>query len=428
MAIQLWRRHKKCSHRRDQYDREFKDCSCVIQAEGMLPGYGTYKCLSTGTRVMAEAQRMVFYAEHCGSWENAKEAVLSGLPLNPMTQQHGSVLVSAPMLVSNPGGQPKRLDEAVKKFLSELENPKAKRVQASTVSKYRTLMARLQRFFEQRGLTELNEIHLEELMDFRDSWPTGPRATINNINRLRKFYQFCLRFKWVEDNLARKLDYPAVEEVQAQPWEPNEFDLIAETAQRLTLDRQQAATNEELVVFILVMRHTGLRISDTCLLTADRVLPDGVIRLRMEKTKSRKGAKSWVTTWLPPEVYSRLVRLPVKQGKYFFCHGSTRVETTTDLWRRRINAVLVSAGLKAAEDRGESSHRFRHTFAVELLKDGESIENVSKLLGHKNVKTTEDSYAAWVPARQNSLIDGQKARYAAKRKAAFMMIKGKRPA
>jgi site-specific recombinase XerD len=424
MAILLWRRHKKCSHDHPEYDRDFKDCSCMIQAEGALPGYGKYKCLSTGTRVMAEAQRMVFYAEQCGSWKRAVEAVKSGLPLS-MGLLQASV---QPAFSSASSPQQKRVDEAIKKFLHELENPKAKKRSSPTISKYKTVMRRLAEFCANRGITDLAQIHLEELMDFRDSWPTKERATINNINRLRKFYRFCLAFKWVEENLAKKLDYPEVDEIQAQPWEPEEFDLILRTAESIQLDKQQAATNEEIVVLILVMRYAGLRISDTCLLSNDRILPDGVVRLRMEKKKNKKGARSWVTTWLPPEVYDRLIRLPLKQGKYFFCHGSTRLSTTTDLWRRRINAVLSTAGLKAEADKGESSHRFRHTFAVELLKDGESIENVSKLMGHKNLETTEDTYAAWVTARQKSLIESQKTRHAAKLKLGFTVIPGRRRA
>jgi site-specific recombinase XerD len=333
-----------------------------------------------------------------------------------------------PAFSSASSPQQKRVDEAIKKFLHELENPKAKKRSSPTISKYKTVMRRLAEFCANRGITDLAQIHLEELMDFRDSWPTKERATINNINRLRKFYRFCLAFKWVEENLAKKLDYPEVDEIQAQPWEPEEFDLILRTAESIQLDKQQAATNEEIVVLILVMRYAGLRISDTCLLSNDRILPDGVVRLRMEKKKNKKGARSWVTTWLPPEVYDRLIRLPLKQGKYFFCHGSTRLSTTTDLWRRRINAVLSTAGLKAEADKGESSHRFRHTFAVELLKDGESIENVSKLMGHKNLETTEDTYAAWVTARQKSLIESQKTRHAAKLKLGFTVIPGRRRA
>jgi site-specific recombinase XerD len=425
MAISLWRRHKKCSHKRPEYDRNFKDCSCMIQAEGVLPGCGKYKCLSTGTRIMAEAQRMIFYAEQCRSWKKAVEAVKAGFPLNVLSLQAHVQQGLAPAYLAT---HSKRIDEAIKKFLQELENPKARKRCSSTISKYKTLMRRLAEFCAERGLTDLDQIHLEELMDFRDSWPTKERATINNINRLRKFYRFCLAFKWVEENLAKKLEYPEAEEIQAQPWEPEEFELILRTAESIQLDKQQAATNEELAVFILVMRHCGLRISDTCLLTKDRILPDGVVRLRMEKKKNKKGVRSWVTTWLPPEVYDRLVLLSLKQVKYFFCHGSTKLSTTTDLWRRRINAVLITAGLKGEADKGESSHRFRHTFAVELLKDGESIENVSKLMGHKNVETTEDAYAAWVTARQKSLIESQRARHTAKLKAGFTVIPGRRPA
>lgn len=49
------------------------------------------------------------------------------------------------------------------------------------------------------------------------------------------------------------------------------------------------------------------------------------------------------------------------------------------------------------------SHRLRHTFAVELLLAGVPIEQVSKLLGHKTVRTTERYYSAWVKERQGKL-------------------------
>jgi site-specific recombinase XerD len=49
------------------------------------------------------------------------------------------------------------------------------------------------------------------------------------------------------------------------------------------------------------------------------------------------------------------------------------------------------------------SHRFRHTFAVEMLLAGVPIERVSKLLGHKTTRTTEKFYSAWVKERQRKL-------------------------
>jgi site-specific recombinase XerD len=49
------------------------------------------------------------------------------------------------------------------------------------------------------------------------------------------------------------------------------------------------------------------------------------------------------------------------------------------------------------------SHRLRDTFAVEMLQKGIPLEEVSKLLGHTSIKTTERSYAAWVQGRQDRL-------------------------
>jgi integrase len=48
-------------------------------------------------------------------------------------------------------------------------------------------------------------------------------------------------------------------------------------------------------------------------------------------------------------------------------------------------------------------HRFRDTFAVELLLAGVPIDQVSILLGHASVKVTERHYSPWVKARQEQL-------------------------
>jgi integrase len=49
------------------------------------------------------------------------------------------------------------------------------------------------------------------------------------------------------------------------------------------------------------------------------------------------------------------------------------------------------------------SHRFRDTFAVELLLAGVPIERVSVLLGHQSVRVTERHYNPWVRSRREQL-------------------------
>jgi integrase len=59
--------------------------------------------------------------------------------------------------------------------------------------------------------------------------------------------------------------------------------------------------------------------------------------------------------------------------------------------------------LKLAKVPDGHPHRFRDTFAVELLLAGVPIERLSVLLGHQSVRITERHYSPWVRARQEQL-------------------------
>jgi integrase len=76
-------------------------------------------------------------------------------------------------------------------------------------------------------------------------------------------------------------------------------------------------------------------------------------------------------------------------------------------------AKITSAGYMV-------SHRLRDTFAVDLLEKGVPMEEVSRLLGHTSIKTTEKSYAKWSKGRQDrvdALVTGTWAKKARARHA-----------
>ena len=64
-------------------------------------------------------------------------------------------------------------------------------------------------------------------------------------------------------------------------------------------------------------------------------------------------------------------------------------------WRQRLGQVAEKAGVS-----GFHAHRLSSTSAVELLLAGVSIEDVSVLLGHGSVQTTERYYAPWDRSRR----------------------------
>jgi integrase len=67
-------------------------------------------------------------------------------------------------------------------------------------------------------------------------------------------------------------------------------------------------------------------------------------------------------------------------------------------WQRGLKRLF-----DIAEVRGAHAHRFRHTFACEMLTAGVSLTIVAKLLGHSSEAITERYYGAWVKGRQEQL-------------------------
>jgi integrase len=66
-----------------------------------------------------------------------------------------------------------------------------------------------------------------------------------------------------------------------------------------------------------------------------------------------------------------------------------------------ITKIFTRAGI--VSEGHMKSHRLRDTFACELLQQGVPLEDVSKMLGHTSIGTTERHYSAWVKGRQDRL-------------------------
>ena len=93
---------------------------------------------------------------------------------------------------------------------------------------------------------------------------------------------------------------------------------------------------------------------------------------------------------LPVHVADALRVLP-EDGLYFFWSGKSKLSTAIGNARRSINRVCKLAGIENGHP-----HRFRDTFAVELLRNGASLHTVQLLLGHSSIRTMEKHYTPFV--------------------------------
>ena len=79
-------------------------------------------------------------------------------------------------------------------------------------------------------------------------------------------------------------------------------------------------------------------------------------------------------------------------------HGEADLETAIANRRARLQRLFELAKIPNGH-----AHRFRDTFAVELLLAGVPIERVSVLLGHQSVRITAKHYSPWAKSRQEQL-------------------------
>jgi site-specific recombinase XerD len=258
--LNLFRLHKKsCSAERG--DRKFRRCQCPIHVEGMCGGKPIRESLKT-TNWQA-AQTRVSAAEARGDWRAAQDTVEAG--------------------------EPTTIEAASKRFLDEIEH--GRRLNDATLKKYRLMLSDLAHFAGEKGFRYVKELGLVQLREFRDSWsyetpelqtpdgrvvprraPLSPRTALKKLERLRSFTRFCLEAEWIEKNWAKMIHGPRrIKEVEKLPFEPIEMHRILEAVPKIDL---RVRTAFELETFILVMRYTGLRISDTALLTTDRIKGD----------------------------------------------------------------------------------------------------------------------------------------------------------
>ena len=101
---------------------------------------------------------------------------------------------------------------------------------------------------------------------------------------------------------------------------------------------------------------------------------------------------------MPDLVIQAIDAAPRPSANYFFWTGKSTVHGSKGKWQHRLQRLFQIAGI-----RGGHAHRFRDTFAVELLLAGVPLDRVSILLGHSGIRITERHYAPWTRSRQEQI-------------------------
>jgi integrase/recombinase XerD len=148
---------------------------------------------------------------------------------------------------------------------------------------------------------------------------------------------------------------------------------------------------QRLRAFVLLLRYSGMRIGDTVRCGLDRVEKDRLF-LYTQKTDTP------VYCVLPGFVIKALDATPRASDRFYFWSGESTLDSAVGKWQRRLKRLFELAKVSKGH-----AHRFRDTFACELLGAGVPMDRVSVLLGHQSIRVTEKHYAPWTQSRQEQI-------------------------
>ncbi len=394
VALNLYREHNgECSQKRPRrlHSRKaqevprygWKRCECFIYASGTLAD--GFKRKNTGQYEWAAAERVAAEWERLGSWS------LRATPSIATSEQQAQSRIS--------------VDDATKAFLLKCES---RRIADPTLRKYKTLVKQLLIFCETRGKLRLTQLNVDDMDEFYACWKDQPRARGRKLERLRAFVKFCLKRKWLTEDVVEDIQAPigASTAADRSPFTDEELERIFRACDKLGEVRWKSGlgegswSGEDTRDFISLLVHTGLRISDTATFDLNTRLREGnQIFLRMHKTGEP------LLTWIPDWLMARLkIRRQIHGNLIFKVGRSDRLETVTDGWRKKINRVFAIAQADGKFDQKPVPHRFRHTFCRILLERAVPVADVAELVGDTE-EVVYKYYAKWVRERQERLTE-----------------------
>jgi integrase len=410
--LNLYRRHRRdCAARHPEESRSgeleerkkgWRKCHCPIFASGSLAG--RFQRTSTATWDWDEAKTTAAAWELAGSW--------NGKPIAPPPPARPDTVTG-----------PKRttIIDGTDAFIATCIS---RGVSLPTLKKYKTFTKQLKAYCQSRGYIMLDQLTVADMDLFYASWKDAKRSRAKKLERLKAFVKFCLKRKWLNEDISDDLKAPEGSSIPANktPFSDEELNRIFAACDAIGGPTPPGPghrpwSGEDVKDFVYLSIYTGMRISDVATFDISQRLKGNDVYLRMHKTQKE------LYTWIPDWLVSRLRDRERKHGALIFRAGqATTMSAMSERWRDNLKKVFKVAG--PFKER-PIPHRLRHTFVRILLQKGVPVADVAELIGDTE-EIVRRHYARWVPERQERLTKILKEAFDDKPKPKFVALPGGR--
>lgn len=272
-----------------------------------------------------------------------------------------------------------------------------------TYERYCTALSHTQEFIQWKynvSDLEIKQINYEFITEFEYYLKTVRKCSHNTaikyITNFKKIIRICIGNGWLERDPFTNYKI-SLREVERECLTEAELDAVA--AKEFPTQRLEAVRD-----IFLFCCFTGLAYSDVKKLSKDHIIMgiDGEKWIKINRTKT--------------DTRSSIPLLPIPAGiieKYANnpkCQAENRLLPV--LTNQKMNGYLKEIADVCGITKNITSHLARHTFATTVtLTNGVPLESVSKMLGHKSVRTTQH-YAKIVDRKVSDDMQLLKAKFA----------------
>ena len=367
--MKVQRKHESCL---EPYRRHAKGCPVTSRSE-----MGRCQCpIWCYGRIDGRMMRL-----SCGTRSQDRAAVVMNRLLHPAKADAptGEIADRANE------GEDVSTARAVKAYL---DSRRMRDTKAQSLALYERVLTGFTSYCEAYGVVTLKAVTPEHIIGFIQAQTWKSSTKFDRLVLLRSFFRFAMAMEWIVRDPAIKERVPSPRVPRRHARQPFTRDEIAKILR--ALDQVPEIERKQMRALVLLLLYSGVRISNATFAKRESInLDTGLFTFRVIKTGRQN-----TPIELHPSVVRALKALPVLDSPYFFLNAkqaarSPQAQVVT--MRYRVGRVLALAGVKG------SCHVFRDTFAINLLHRGVDIFTVSQLLGHSDVKMTQQHYLNFIP-------------------------------
>jgi site-specific recombinase XerD len=368
MIVTCYKRHSAyCKHKAN---REYAKCGCRMMLEGSA---------NTDAEVRAVAAAFPGFSKRGRFRLSADTRNFSQAAAKARIIERRVLDIAAG--VTSPADQ-MTVAKAVEIFTTAKRNSG---LEEPTLQKLEKTTARIKQFCDADGLYFLADVNLIHLTSWQ--WSRFFKTThslITNQERVKSFFRYFHNAGVIAKNPAAAWTRIKGKTAQASGFSAEEYQRILAAIPKAGLSTAMQLRVQALVE---LMRHGGLAIIDAATIERNNIYCEGNdyrIQLSSRQKTVKKETRQAIDNAIPRHVGKALVEVANSNPRYVFWNGGRSGEGSDEekreavkYWQKQIRTLLDKAGFPKA-----TSHKFRHTLAIEMIRHGATFEDVAAALGN----------------------------------------------